>query len=363
MIENDTSSTVPRSIKAGSTQNSRISSPSLQNKMTPDLWQHFIYPKLTKIPNIVDSILQKISTLNIPNNQIIELSSHLKNVKNYIQNSKIEVNNVSQLQEKCMKECNDFGTQVSQIVKNDEKQNILDFCTRQTESLSMILTSIHSAYDKNQDQTFTVNAKKISRKTVLSQLQKIDEKFEEVKGKLTENISGIQITLKNLNRTISESSIVFTCCPSVRDENDLYQTRLKQGISSMLQYIQHSNEAVEARRRFQVLSFESIKEVQESFTQALKEEEKMNHIQVLENKEELTNVTSSITNNDASVINTDSASTIQKQKNKEPRKKPQSVKSHSPPKHTPVSRPKLYEERRKVSAVGSLRSKSSASKV
>lgn len=361
MSEMETSSTVPRSTKAGSTKSARIA--SLQNKMPLDSWQQFIYPILSKIPATADSVLTKISTLNIPNTQIIELSSHLKNIKNLVQNTKMEAISVSLLQEKCAKESDEFGTQVDQIVKVDEKQNIIDFCTRQTDSLSMILSSMHSAYDKNQDQNFTVNGKKISRKTALTQLQKIDEKFEEVRNKLSENTTGIQTALKNLNRIITESSNAFSCCPSVRNENELYQNRLKQGISNMLQYIQNSNDAVESRRRFQASSTESMKEIQEAFSQALREEAKINHIQVLEDKEMLTNVTSSITNNDVSNINTDSASTIQKQKNKEPRKKPQTVKSHSPPKHTPVSRPKLYEERRNLSAVGSLRAKPSSSKV
>lgn len=358
MTEIEASSTAPRSTKAGSVQNARIT--SLQNKMPSDLWQQYIYPNLSKIPAIMDSVLAKVPTLNIPNNQLIELSSHLKSIKNFVIDARFDAVGVSILQEKCTNEWNDFNTLVTQIVKSDKKQNVIDFCAHQTDSLSMILSSIHSAFDKNQDQNFTVNGRKVSRKTVLAQLQKIDEKFEEVKTKLTENMTGIQTTLKNLSRTISESSNVFSCCPSVRDENELYQTRLKQGISTMLQYIQNSNEATEARRRFQTLSTESNKEMQDAFSTALKEETKISQIQVLEDKEKLTNVTSSITNNDVSAINTDSSSTIQK--NKEPRKKLQQVKSHSPPKHTPVSRPKLYEERRTLSAVGSLRAKPTTSK-
>ncbi|OHS99449.1 hypothetical protein TRFO_08379 [Tritrichomonas foetus] len=287
----------------------------------------YVPPSILKIPKCVNKVLSNVSNLFVSNDVILELSVHLKNIKNLIARAEVEEIALTSLQSKCVEEWNLFGQQMVEIVAIDENPNIRQFCTRQFESLSMILSALHSNEDKiNKNQT------------AKNQLQKIDEKIEESKKNLTENLPLLPASLKALQRVALNSATVFNLGTTNQTESNLFMNNFKQGVNGMIQYIQNANEAVEARKYLQVFAYDAMKEIQELFSAAQKEEKKMNEIKSIE------------------------TSTSPSHQSESPQKKKvtKQLKSYPVPKHTPVSRPKLYEERRRVSAMGPLRAKVSS---
>ena len=315
----------PISTKTGSETslgNRSLNERNLSSYINRDHHKSEVPPSLRKVTNSINKISQKLPNLFVSSKVIIDLTSHLKNIKGLIVRAEIEEMKVQELKEKAFDEWNKFTNLLSEVVAIDENENIQSFCKDQIDSLALMISSL--------------NASITNKKSCKAQMDKVNAKFEELKLNVQENSEGLLQTLKSLLKIIVNSTTLFS--PSINNNNDtqLYLDNLKQSITGMIQYIHNSNNAVESRKFVQSYARDIMKEITDLFLAAAIEEKKIINIHRLNDDD----------------IN------IDKKPKRQKRKAPAKIlQSYPNPKHIPASRPKLYEERRRVSAMGPLRAR------
>jgi hypothetical protein len=270
---------------------------------------------LDLIPPIVDRVLHRLPNLFISSTQLLELSSHLRKVKGVLARMSQEGCPIADIHNACTREWTMFSNLMTPIVESDELQNVRAFCGTQLQLLERTVARIASAQE-------TLTSKPALQQSFVS----LEAAVNSVRNSLQIDYKNVQKTLKTLATEFQRSDPLLKLITTSESELTALKKSNLDFVEMMIQYVTNAGNGCAQRRTVNIFCQECFNEITAAFVQAEREESQRKALTARQN-------------------------TVPQNGEEENRTRPVRKLGRIPePRHIPVTRSKLFEDRRLVSA-------------
>lgn len=280
-------------------------------------------PSLLKIPAVLSKVADTLPSLFVSSAMIVELQANLKNINASLACASRESSTVAELRGQFKTEWTRFVDGIDKIVEINETENIREFCRRQLPSVERTVQRMRGKAEILE-----------KRPKTKQEFDAIDVAFQDAAGALEENLGNFRRSLRALLAAFQGGNRIIKLITASESEMELVKKTNVDFVNMMLEFISNAENGVTRRKGVKVVCSDALKEINALFDAAAREEKRIRDVEKRE---------------------ADKDKPIRK---KEEKLLPPAAKLQPTPipKHTAVTRPPLFEERKRVGGLGPTRS-------
>ena len=276
-------------------------------------------PSILKIGNVIAKVSDVLPKLFVSSALIVELQSILKNINAALACASRETSTVSDLRTQFKAEWKKFVDGVDRIVETNEIDNVREFWERQVPSIERTVQRMRGKAESLE-----------KRPKTKQEFEAIDTAFQDATAALDESLGSFRRTLRALHGALESGDRVWKLITANETEMALVKQTNVDYVNAVLVFIGNAESAVSRRKGVKVVCSDALKEINTLFEAALREEKKIREVERRE-------------------ADKDKPVKERKKKMVPPAAKLQPIPV---PKHTAVTRPPLFEERKRVGVLG-----------
>lgn len=280
-------------------------------------------PSLLKIPAVLSKVADTLPSLFVSNAMIVELQASLKNINASLACASRESSTIAELRGQFKTEWTRFVDGIDKIVEINETENIREFCRRQLPSVERTVQRMRGKAEILE-----------KRPKTKQEFDAIDVAFQDAAGALEENLGNFRRSLRALLAAFQGGNRIIKLITTNESEMELVKKTNVDFVNMMLEFIANAENGVTRRKGVKAVCSDALKEINALFDAAAREEKRIRDVEKRE---------------------ADKDKPIRK---KEEKLLPPAAKLQPTPipKHTAVTRPPLFEERKRVGGLGPTRS-------
>ena len=276
-------------------------------------------PSILKIGNVIAKVSEVLPKLFVSSALIVELQSILKNINAALACASRETSTVSDLRAQFRAEWKRFVDGVDKIVETNEIDNVREFWERQVPSIERTVQRMRGKAELLE-----------KRPKTKQEFEAIDTAFQDATAALSESLGSFRRTLRALHGALESGDRIWKLITANETEMALVKQTSVDYVNAVLVFIGNAESAVSRRKGVKVVCSDALKEINTLFESALREEKKIREVERRE-------------------ADKDKPVKEKKKKITPPATKLQPIPV---PKHTAVTRPPLFEERKRVGVLG-----------
>jgi hypothetical protein len=278
-------------------------------KLPPDAT---IISVLLQIPPVIDRLLARLPNLFVSSAQLLEISSHLRRLKTQVARMALGDSGPAAIRLLCNSEWQTFSNMIGTIAS--ERENVRTFCNTQLQLLQRTFSRIAAKQAKFAD-----------RPQLLENFKALEAALNAVTSAIDKEHSNLQNLLKALSLQFQHADTLLKLLTPIEAELAALKKTNLDLVDMMMQYIANAENGSAQRRGVRQFAQECFNEIGNLLTQA----------EVQEKREEELGARKP-PNPDAPPL---------------PKKPVKKLKKFPAPKHIPVTRSKLFEDRKLISSL------------